>query len=671
MQGNAGFKLDVDAGSEPNPSLGGPCQDDGQCDDGVACTRDACDDTLGRCRFEPDDSACDDDQYCDGVERCDVRDGCVFGEPIACSDDTTCTIDVCVEETQSCRNDPRDADADGDPTRNCMGGSDCDDANPYVNSSASETCGNHRDDDCDGLVDEKECVTPEFDNCVAPLAIAEPGFYDIDLTGSVLDYPSVCATEAEGFRDVVLLVSVPDDGPYDLDVTAKLDTGRLALATADGCGDIDSVKCEPSFSSPLGGSVARLLLRGLSAGEYPIYVAADVEGMAQAHVELRPAEPQLGELCEDALTLTAFADPLVLRLPGYSTDFGSACMAETGDAFLEFTLEQASDVTLIAEAQADLGLPVLSLLDGKCQHELTCRKSQPGRLFARDVAAGTYRVAVAATGPDDISVRLETDAVSEPPPGEGCDDAQPLTPGVEALVDLSNHEDAVDPGCLVGAPDATFGFELAETRDVALIGRFSSGDLGAVSISGPTCGESISCQSGSGTQRVLRMGLLGGSYRAVIEAAQGNPVGLSWFERPALAQVHVPFADDCESVVNVPEVGGRFSGNTSNAFADFSAGCDVGGGEEGGAPDQILKLHLSKARRVVLDMQGSDFDTILSVREGKFCPGAELPMACATGLQAERSYLDLDLQAGDYFIQIDGYDGAAGAWKLNVFTALL
>jgi hypothetical protein len=49
----------------------------------------------------------------------------------------------------------------------------------------------------------------------------------------------------------------------------------------------------------------------------------------------------------------------------------------------------------------------------------------------------------------------------------------------------------------------------------------------------------------------------------------------------------------------------------------------------------------------------------------------ELPLACAPGYRAGRSYLDLDLQAGDYFIQIDGYDGDAGAWKLDVFTAAL
>jgi hypothetical protein len=97
----------------------------------------------------------------------------------------------------------------------------------------------------------------------------------------------------------------------------------------------------------------------------------------------------------------------------------------------------------------------------------------------------------------------------------------------------------------------------------------------------------------------------------------------------------------------------------------------VGGQAEAGAPDQILKLSLSTPRRVVLDMQGSTYNTMLSVREGQFCPGAELSLACAPGYGATRSFLDLELQAGEYFVQIDGYNGAAGAWKLDVFTAAL
>jgi hypothetical protein len=268
-----------------------------------------------------------------------------------------------------------------------------------------------------------------------------------------------------------------------------------------------------------------------------------------------------------------------------------------------------------------------------------------------------------------VSVRLETAPVSEAPPGEGCAAALPLENGVEQLVDLSTHEDAVFPRCLVGAPDATFQLDLVGKRDVALIGRFSDGDEGSISLANASCSDNSACRVGGGTVRSVRYGVPAGNYRAVIESARGNPVGLSWFDRPAVAEVSVPFADDCDGVVKIPEGGGRFIGNTSNSFADFSAGCDVGGQSDGGAPDQILELELSQARRVILDMQGSAYETILSVREGEFCPGVELPLACAAGYRSSRSYLDLDLQPGHYFVQIDGYDGAAGAWRLDVFTA--
>src|SRR5262249_35105135 len=65
-----------DAGPDADPTLGGPCLDNGQCDDGIACTYDICDLDLKRCRFTPDDAQCQNAVYCDGVERCDNKLGC-------------------------------------------------------------------------------------------------------------------------------------------------------------------------------------------------------------------------------------------------------------------------------------------------------------------------------------------------------------------------------------------------------------------------------------------------------------------------------------------------------------------------------------------------------------------------------------------------------------------
>src|SRR5271165_565439 len=63
-------------GGDSSPYLGGPCVDDGQCDDGIACTYDSCDKSVGRCLDVPDDTQCQDGIYCDGQEKCVPGHGC-------------------------------------------------------------------------------------------------------------------------------------------------------------------------------------------------------------------------------------------------------------------------------------------------------------------------------------------------------------------------------------------------------------------------------------------------------------------------------------------------------------------------------------------------------------------------------------------------------------------
>jgi hypothetical protein len=225
-------------------------------------------------------------------------------------------------------------------------------------------------------------------------------------------------------------------------------------------------------------------------------------------------------------------------------------------------------------------------------------------------------------------------------------------------------------------PDATFAFELQQARDVALVARLSGGDEGALSITSPSCKGARTCTTGEENLIAYGRGLGAGSYRAIVESTKGNPVGLTRFSRPPTAPVLVPLADDCDDALVIPETGGSFSGNTRNAFPDFLAGCDAGGQSAGGAPDQLLKLSLSQPRRVIFDLQGDvgsppsspAFEPVLLVRSGTFCPGAELPLACYPAYRTSRAFLDLELQAGDFFIQIDGFNGSAGRWTLEVFS---
>jgi hypothetical protein len=150
-----------------------------------------------------------------------------------------------------------------------------------------------------------------------------------------------------------------------------------------------------------------------------------------------------------------------------------------------------------------------------------------------------------------------------------------------------------------------------------------------------------------------------------VVGAAGNPIAIDAFQRPAAPTTYVAFADECVSALAIPASGGRFEGNTSGQYADYDAGCDFGGGTPGGAPDQMLRLELDVERRVILDMRGSEFETLLAVRSGPGCPGEEV--SCSAGSSSGPSFLDVTLPAGMYYVQIDGFDGASGHWLLDVY----
>ena len=72
------------------------CVENGQCEDGIACTINTCD-AAGRCVFPPDDASCPNDGiFCNGAETCDPILGCVSpGNPCA-------VPEACDEVAESC-----------------------------------------------------------------------------------------------------------------------------------------------------------------------------------------------------------------------------------------------------------------------------------------------------------------------------------------------------------------------------------------------------------------------------------------------------------------------------------------------------------------------------------------------------------------------------------------
>lgn len=675
--GAAGEQPDSGSGDDGDasvdPSLGGPCTDEDQCDDGIECTIDWCDLEIGRCRFEPDHSVCADDVYCNGEELCVPGLGCRPGEPVSCTDFDPCTIDRCVEATRECTHSPRDADGDGDPVWNCAGGGDCDDDDPNVSSFAVERCGNQIDDDCDGEVDEDDCVRPAHDTCADALEVEGTGSYLLKPAGADDDYALSCENPkiSKSFRDLVVALIVPEGDPVDVDLVARSRAGNLVLAAATQCGKASTeTACTGTDTKNNEAPLARLKLRSLGPGAHAVYVASSTEEPITLDVRYtEPTPTPTNETCGTAAVLEPGEHALV-SLVGVSHDVTSACEPNVGDLFYRFSLDEPSDVRLRAVSLDDFGRPILSLRGQTCEKdELTCRQGGAAELFARALPAGEHTVAVSATGPTDLDLVLEVAPASEPRPGEGC--ALPLELDGAEDVDFLRRPDAIQIGCLVGAPDVTWGLELTQSSDVLLIGRLSEGDEAALLLAEPSCASNSSvrvCRSSKTSPlRAVSHAVSPGSYRVVAESASGKPMRVEALLRPAKPATFVASSDECASAITIPPTGGRFEGNTANHYADYDASCDQGGGEPGGAPDQMLKLELERRQRVVLDLRESEFETLLSVRRGPDCPGAEVRLGCSAGTGPDKSFLDLTLEAGTYYVQIDGFDGASGRWVLEAF----
>jgi endonuclease I len=127
------------------------------CNDGLSCTTDTCNESLDQCDYDANDAVCDDGLFCNGPEACVVGNGCVAGgipctgqlcdeagdgcvdcvvdndcgdalfcngtetcnagacqpgSSVDCDDGFACTVDTCNETTDVCENAPTDGPCD-------------------------------------------------------------------------------------------------------------------------------------------------------------------------------------------------------------------------------------------------------------------------------------------------------------------------------------------------------------------------------------------------------------------------------------------------------------------------------------------------------------------------------------------------------------------------------
>ena len=177
-------------GAETCDAATGTCQSGTppDCDDGVGCTVDTCDEVNDACVNMPDDASCDDNNVCNGSETCDPVNDCQAGTPLDCDDGNLCTTDSC-DPLTGCANDPVvcpegeqcdpgrpdecvippecTVDADCDDGMFCNGAETCDTATGTCQSGTPPDCDDGVGctvDTCDEVNDA--CVnTPDDASC--------------------------------------------------------------------------------------------------------------------------------------------------------------------------------------------------------------------------------------------------------------------------------------------------------------------------------------------------------------------------------------------------------------------------------------------------------------------------------------------------------------------------
>jgi len=692
------------------------CETDADCDDGIDCTSESCND-RGFCNFAPDNAMCQDDSFCNGVERCDLTEGCVPGPLETCDDSDVCTLDSCDEENDVCINVPRDFDQDGDPDQFC-GGNDCNDRDPLVNSAISEICCDLRDNDCDGEEDEGstdtipcvpdgsgECGGPAHDSCSDALDVSDGGTFILSSQGALPDYSS--APDTTGFScrsfprpDLALRFTLDEAQDVAIATTGTFATTiSLHEATMDPdmfaeeiCRTVDTeVECTDNLRQ---GGFPPFRRRNLPAGTYFVLLRDEsFTGSPELIVNVAFSEPTqapTNETCnpDDPIDVSAggsFSDSFV----DVADDLAAiTCRSVPDDHDLTYRFETTESQNVEVELRSDFRASMGFELRSACQVPDTAigcvlgSTGSAGTLGARtfyQLPAGEYFVVLQSDDEADYVLDVAFGPPTPPPPGETCANPRELTPGTPFEGRLSVRSDDHDQSCAGANRDAVYSFELDDTQDVTVtvdgdpLGNFF------VSMRLDNCAEEaaeLTCRADGQRVFIRRRGLEAGTYFVIVEA-----FATDFFpaEHTITVETEDPVdateAEDndvCSDAVSVPAAGGFFTGSTIGLGNDFqNYGCGMGAESE----DAVFEIELSETRRVVASTEGSGFDTVVSLWSGgedAVCEGGIGPFdsdelrQCRDRVSLPR-VVDRDLPAGTHWVVVDGWDTTSrGSYELDI-----
>ena len=181
-----------------------------------------------------------------------------------------------------------------------------------------------------------------------------------------------------------------------------------------------------------------------------------------------------------------------------------------------------------------------------------------------------------------------------------------------------------------------------------------------------TCFDDTDCQNGEVCAPADPAGLSGLDALFPPDICQqGNGRGTSANATPPRDNGGVAANGNPESCLNAMEIEGlgSYQSSTMNASSDIDAEC----GNGGVGPERVFAFRAARSGTIVVDTNGSDFDTVLSIRTQCEVPGTEIGCDDDSG-DGTQSLLPFDVQPNTvYFIVVHGFGrNARGQINLNV-----
>ena len=520
---------------------------------------------------------------------------------------------------------------------------------------------------------------PPYDNCGLIAMNLQPGVPQMDTLADNAADDGKGSCGGAGGADKV----------YEIDLAQNQ---RLQIAASGGfpyvaylrggptlaaCGDpTTELGCKASDAN----GNAALDLLNLPAGKYFIWI--DAQGQMRGSFTVTatlapPVLPPANDFCNAAIQLTDGVTVANQTTLGTGSETAGSCNPEppaAGDAyyFFDTTLFGKRDASVTVKTAGFSAAAFLQTTCGVMATEVKCTASMTPTtvLSVAALPPGKYFVVVEPLGGGNgggFSITLNL-TLPVAPANDNCGAPAMVMPGVAVPGTTINGSDDFTATCGgMGNADVVYSFTVPQgmpSRVKATVTPQMGSPLDPLLSIRSACavaasevpGGCANATQGPGTTEVLDLpNLAPGTYYLIVDGADVAQGGFT--VKVDLLPPVLPPGDVCSMPIALTP-NQTLMGNTAGATDDYTPSCQMASG-----PDLVYAFTLASPAAVLLTLNAI-YDARFYLRAANLCTMTN-DLSCTLYPYINKP----TLPAGSYDVIVDGANGAAGAFSLNLQTA--